>query len=64
MTQTNELTAYWAKAPVALIIGCGGMGVASARVLGRRHPLMMIDIDITVDGGHRAAWHQSGLISR
>jgi NAD(P)-dependent dehydrogenase (short-subunit alcohol dehydrogenase family) len=34
-----------ANAPVALIIGCGDMGMGCARALGRRHPLMLIDID-------------------
>ncbi|MBU6269047.1 MAG: SDR family oxidoreductase [Sphingomonadales bacterium] len=45
MTGVNELTSYWAKTPVALVIGCGGMGTAIARVLGRRQPLLMVDID-------------------
>ncbi len=45
MTNAVELTAYWAKGPIALIIGCGGMGVSIARALGRRHPLLMVDID-------------------
>lgn len=45
MTEPVELTAYWAKAPLALIVGCGGMGVSIARTLGRRHPLLMVDID-------------------
>jgi NAD(P)-dependent dehydrogenase (short-subunit alcohol dehydrogenase family) len=45
MADTVELTAYWAKAPLAVIVGCGGMGVSIARALGRRHPLLMVDID-------------------
>lgn len=32
-------------APLALIIGCGGMGMGTARALGRRHPLLIADID-------------------
>jgi NAD(P)-dependent dehydrogenase (short-subunit alcohol dehydrogenase family) len=31
--------------PVALVIGCGGLGSSIARALGRRHPLVMVDID-------------------
>jgi NAD(P)-dependent dehydrogenase (short-subunit alcohol dehydrogenase family) len=30
---------------VALVIGCGGLGSSIARALGRRHPLVMVDID-------------------
>lgn len=45
MAEPVELTAYWAKAPIALIVGCGGMGASIARALGRRHPLLMVDID-------------------
>lgn len=45
MTQATEPAAYWAKAPLAVVIGCGGMGLSIARALGRRHPLMLVDID-------------------
>ncbi len=31
--------------PVALVIGCGGLGTSIARALGRRHPLVLADID-------------------
>jgi NAD(P)-dependent dehydrogenase (short-subunit alcohol dehydrogenase family) len=31
--------------PVALVIGCGGLGSSVARALGRRHPLVLVDID-------------------
>lgn len=31
--------------PVALVIGCGGLGSSVGRALGRRHPLVMVDID-------------------
>lgn len=31
--------------PLALVIGCGDMGMGSARALGRRHPLLLVDID-------------------
>ena len=45
MTRAVELNPYWAKAPLALIIGCGGLGMSIARALGRRHPLLIVDID-------------------
>lgn len=35
----------FADAPLALIIGCGGMGMGTARALGKRHPLLIVDID-------------------
>jgi NAD(P)-dependent dehydrogenase (short-subunit alcohol dehydrogenase family) len=35
----------FANAPLALIIGCGGMGMGTARALGKRHPLLIVDID-------------------
>jgi NAD(P)-dependent dehydrogenase (short-subunit alcohol dehydrogenase family) len=31
--------------PVALVVGCGGLGSSIARALGRRHPLLMVDIN-------------------
>jgi NAD(P)-dependent dehydrogenase (short-subunit alcohol dehydrogenase family) len=31
--------------PVALVIGCGGLGSSVARALGRRHPLVLVDVD-------------------
>lgn len=39
------MTPYFANAPVALVIGCGGMGTSVARALGKRHPLLVADID-------------------
>ena len=36
---------FLAGEPVALVIGCGGLGSSIARALGRRHPLVMVDID-------------------
>ena len=39
---TNPL---FADAPLALIIGCGGLGMGTARALGKRHPLLIVDID-------------------
>ncbi len=45
MTGNEELVSPWAKGPVALIIGCGGMGMSIARALGQRHPVLMVDIE-------------------
>lgn len=36
---------FAADAPIALVIGCGDMGMGAARALGRRHPLLLVDID-------------------
>jgi len=38
-------TSYYANAPIALVIGCGDMGMGCARVLGKRRPLLLVDID-------------------
>lgn len=32
-------------APMALVVGCGDMGMGCARAIGRRHPLLLVDID-------------------
>ena len=45
MSAIVERTSCLAEAPVALIVGCGDMGMGSARALGRRHPLVLTDID-------------------
>jgi NAD(P)-dependent dehydrogenase (short-subunit alcohol dehydrogenase family) len=37
--------AFHCGEPVALVSGCGGLGTSIARALGRRHPLVMVDID-------------------
>jgi NAD(P)-dependent dehydrogenase (short-subunit alcohol dehydrogenase family) len=37
--------AHHAEAPVALVIGCGGLGTSVARALARRHPLLICDLD-------------------
>lgn len=44
MTGFVERQPYYTQAPVALVIGCGDMGMATARALGKRHPLMIVDI--------------------
>lgn len=45
MTEYAERAAYVMDAPVALIIGCGDMGMGCARMLGRASPLLLTDID-------------------
>lgn len=45
MSDYVERTAYYAEAPVALVIGCGGLGTSIARALGRRHALLIVDLD-------------------
>jgi len=45
LTEFVERSSYIADAPLALVIGCGGLGSSIARALGRRHPLLMVDID-------------------
>lgn len=45
MSASAERTAYYADAPVALVIGCGDMGMGCARALGQRAPLLLVDID-------------------
>src|SRR5579864_4504939 len=45
MSEFIEHKAYYAQAPVALVIGCGGLGTSIARALGRRHPLLICDLD-------------------
>ena len=45
MAQDTGRTAVFDESPVALIIGCGGLGMSVARALGKRHPLLVVDID-------------------
>lgn len=45
MSELVEKRSYIAEAPIALIIGCGDMGMGCARALGLRHPLMLVDIN-------------------
>ncbi|TAL01571.1 MAG: SDR family oxidoreductase [Rhodospirillaceae bacterium] len=45
MTDYVERKAYYAEAPVALVIGCGDLGMGCARALGRHHPLLIVDVD-------------------
>lgn len=45
MADFVERKPYYTAQPVALIIGCGHMGMACARAVGRRHPLLIVDIN-------------------
>lgn len=45
MADFIERTACFADGPLAMVVGCGDMGMGSARALGRRHPLLIVDID-------------------
>lgn len=45
MPGTAGQSAWFAEMPVALVIGCGGLGTSVARALGMRHPLLIADID-------------------
>ncbi len=47
MSDVVARTDYLASGPLALIVGCGGMGMSLARALGKRHPLLIVDIDAT-----------------
>ena len=40
-----ERDSYLSDIPLALVIGCGDMGIGTARELGRDRPLMLVDID-------------------
>ncbi len=45
MPDSTGKHAYYAGAPIALVIGCGDMGMGCARVLGKRRPVLIADID-------------------
>lgn len=70
MPGEGERTAYYAEAPVALVIGCGGLGTSIARALGRRHALVIVDVDgerlaqtvaaLTLDG-YTVSGHQCDI---
>lgn len=45
MSEFVERRAYLASAPLALVIGCGGLGTSIARALGRSQALMIVDLD-------------------
>ncbi len=65
--QTNtDRRAYYDDAPLVLVVGCGDMGMGCARALGRRQPLMLVDIDevrldqcvsvLSAEGYHVTGW--------
>ena len=39
----NDGQPYYYRGPVALIVGCGDMGMGSARLIGMQHPLFLIN---------------------
>jgi NAD(P)-dependent dehydrogenase (short-subunit alcohol dehydrogenase family) len=45
MTENIERTPYYAERPLAVVIGCGDMGIGCARTLGARHALLVVDVD-------------------
>ncbi|MCB2076753.1 MAG: SDR family oxidoreductase [Novosphingobium sp.] len=45
MTGNTAPTAAFNEAPVALVIGCGGLGMSVARAIGKHHPLVVVDVD-------------------
>jgi NAD(P)-dependent dehydrogenase (short-subunit alcohol dehydrogenase family) len=45
MPQHVEAAAHFAKTPIALVIGCGGLGMSIARALGEQRPLLLVDVD-------------------
>lgn len=45
MAEFVEKISHLAEGPLALVIGCGDMGMGCARALGRRHPLLIADRD-------------------
>lgn len=60
MADFVERTAYYAGGPLAVVVGCGDMGMGSARALGRRHPLLLVDIDNERLGASLAALDREG----
>lgn len=45
MQEVLERTPFFQEGPVALVIGCGDMGMGCARAIGGRRPLLVVDID-------------------
>src|SRR5690606_37805612 len=44
MERVVERSSYLSAMPVAVVIGCGDMGIGAARELGRDHPLFLVEI--------------------
>lgn len=47
MQEFHERKPPYLDAPVVVVIGCGDMGMGCARTLGKRAPLLLVDIDDT-----------------
>jgi NAD(P)-dependent dehydrogenase (short-subunit alcohol dehydrogenase family) len=67
MLDQSTQAEFMAGKPVALIIGCGGLGCSIARALGRIHPLVIADINATrlaevVDGLRFEGYTVSGEV--
>ena len=45
MNEFVEHGPYYSDAPLAVVIGCGGLGMGTARALGQRSALLVVDID-------------------
>lgn len=45
MSTSETRESYRANAPVALVVGCGDLGMGCARHLGLQHPLLLLDVD-------------------
>jgi NAD(P)-dependent dehydrogenase (short-subunit alcohol dehydrogenase family) len=43
MSVIVERPSYYAEAPIALVIGCGDLGIGAARALGQTHPLLIVN---------------------
>ena len=53
MSEFAEQRPYFSKGPIALVVGCGDMGMACARMLGRRRALMIADsLPVSEESGH------------
>lgn len=62
MTDTKASPAGYGAADgaLALVIGCGGLGMSIARALGRLRPLMVVDVDAARLGDSVAALAEEG----
>jgi NAD(P)-dependent dehydrogenase (short-subunit alcohol dehydrogenase family) len=58
-----ERRSLHAVSPLALVVGCGAMGLSVARALGKRHPLLIVDIDAARLGESVAALLDEGYVA-
>lgn len=63
MAEFTERTACFADGPLAVVVGCGDMGMGTARALGRRHPLLIVDIDAERLDHALAALRREGYVA-